>query len=193
MSYKLSFHSKNVLPCFGANQGQMPWSFSDLANFIPLLPLSSLVLRFSSVLGWRWDGVEIRENVLGQRIEALRLRVCVRNLSFQLQKNQEFAASCSWDNEAGTWGWSYSSMWKQPGFFGCSAWRIQQLNASAGCSRAEKQPRKNNKELKPHSHRERTSIKTADEACSTHRLSSFPAPHKKRERCTRNLLKQNDT
>lgn len=73
---------------------------------------------------------------------------------------------------------------------GVLVWPFQHLNASAGCSGPEQQPRKNYKELKPHSHCERTSIQPMRHVAS--KLSSFPPPHKKRERCMRNLLKQND-
>ncbi len=65
----------------------------------------SFTAAFSSVLGWRWDGFEIRENswALAQCIEALCSRGAIHNSSFQLHMNDgEFTIVHSWtDSKAG--------------------------------------------------------------------------------------------
>lgn len=197
MSYKLSFHNKNVHPYFGAKQGQMLCAFQVLwTSFLcchsPLLshifkyPRLEMVLRSVRMLGL-WLIIEllyIQEAPFTTHLSSCAgtmesLQLCIRDskagmklellfLNAKIAKNRLFDSSV-----------------------GALVWLFRHLNVSTGCSGPEQQPRKNNKELKPHSHCERTSIQPMRHVAN--RLSSFPLPHKKRERCMRNLLKQNDT
>lgn len=86
MSYKLSFHGKNVLPFLVLIRDKRIGPFQDPRTSF-LCWCSSLLSYVSSVPEWRWDGFEMRENALAQCIEALCSRGSIESLSFQLHRN----------------------------------------------------------------------------------------------------------
>lgn len=147
MSYKLSFHSKNVLPYFGANQGQMPVPFQVFWTSFSCCrsPLLSCIFKCPRLkMTWFWDPWEWSGFGSTYRSSMFKRPHSHHNSSFQLRRKR--VCNRAFETVKQEWGLELLLSAKLARLFGCSVgvpvWPFRHLNASAGCSGPEQQPRK---------------------------------------------------